>query len=197
MRWMLGLALSAAAGFVDAVGWIAFGGVFVAFMSGNTTRMGVEVVRGDLMAAWQAAQPILAFTAGAVLGAVLRPRLGLAGLLAAEAALLALAAALVAAAAPAILPLAVAMGLQNLARHQVAGAQLGGTFITGTLVGLGQAIAAGEGRAIAAQAAGWLALAAGIVAGAVAMAGPGPAPALAGLAALLLLAAGTLAARRG
>lgn len=192
MRWALGLALSAVAGFVDAVGWIAFGGVFVAFMSGNTTRMGVEAVRGDLAAAWQAAQPILAFTAGAVLGAALRRRSGLAGLLAAEAAALAVAAALVAASAPAVLPLALAMGMQNLARQAAGPAQLGGTFITGTLVGLGQALASAEWRAAGAQGAAWLALVAGIVAGAIAM-GAGAAPALAGVTLLMLILAATVA----
>ncbi len=196
MRWVLGLALSAVAGFVDAVGWIAFGGVFVAFMSGNTTRLGVEAVRGDLPAAWHAAQPILAFIAGTVAGALLRRAGGLAGLMAAEAAALAVAAAVVAASGSAVLPLALAMGMQNLARLAVGPAQFGGTFITGTLVGLGQALAAGEWRGAGAQAAAWLALLAGILAGALAMAG-GAAPALAGVALLLLVLAGTVALLRG
>ncbi|WP_203076253.1 DUF1275 family protein [Falsiroseomonas ponticola] len=196
MRWWLGLVLSAVAGFVDAVGWIAFGGVFVAFMSGNTTRLGVEAVRGDGVAAWQAAQPVLAFVAGAVAGAWARRAGGLAGLLAAEAALLAMAAAMVAASGAAVLPLALAMGMQNLARQAAGPAQLGGTFITGTLVGLAQALAAGEWRGAGAQAAAWLALLAGILAGALAM-GAGAAPALAGVALLLLVLAGTAALLRG
>jgi oxalate decarboxylase len=195
---MLGLGLSAAAGFVDAVGWIAFSGVFVAFMSGNTTRLGVEAVRGNLGLVAPVALTILAFTAGAALGTVLRRLGGLPGLLAAEAALLAVSGAITASAGPAaILPLAVAMGMQNLARQPAGPAQLGGTFITGTLVGLGQAIATADWRAGGAQAAGWLALVAGIMAGAIAMGWVGAAPSLLGVALFLLLAAGTLALARG
>lgn len=206
MRWMLGLALSLIAGFVDAVGWITFGGVFLAFMSGNTTRMGVEAMRGDGAAALQAGLPILAFLAGAVLGAILRRHAGLAALLATEAALLATAAALIASAGPwqgGGMPLAVAMGAQNLARQQAGPAVLGGTFITGTLVGLGQALADRAWAAAVAQASGWLALLAGILAGAAAMAVAGASPALAAAALALLLmlpllgATGTRAAKPG
>jgi hypothetical protein len=34
-------ALSATAGFVDAVGWLTSGGLFVSFMSGNVTKLGL------------------------------------------------------------------------------------------------------------------------------------------------------------
>ena len=37
----LACALSALAGYVDGIGYLHLGGLFVSFMSGNSTRMGV------------------------------------------------------------------------------------------------------------------------------------------------------------
>jgi oxalate decarboxylase len=202
-RLALGLALSALAGFVDAVGVLTLGGLFVAFMSGNTTRLGIELLRGD-PATLGFGAVVGAFVAGASAGELLRaaagPRIWLPALLATEAGLLAVAAAMQDA-APAVvsgLPLAVAMGLQNLARQPVAGAQAGATFVTGSLVGLGQALAAAAlGRrdpAIAIHALSWAALLGGIAAGAAAVAWLGPGPAL-GLPTVLLLAVAATVAR--
>src|ERR1700692_803351 len=42
----LACALSALAGYVDAIGFLHLGGLFVAFMSGNSTRMGVSLGEG-------------------------------------------------------------------------------------------------------------------------------------------------------
>ncbi|MDB5537022.1 MAG: hypothetical protein JWQ65_1897, partial [Devosia sp.] len=36
----LGLLLTAAAGFIDAIGFIKLGGFYTSFMSGNTTQLG-------------------------------------------------------------------------------------------------------------------------------------------------------------
>ena len=41
-RRRLAIALAALAGFVDAVGFLTAGGYFASFMSGNTTRLGVD-----------------------------------------------------------------------------------------------------------------------------------------------------------
>ena len=38
---LIAAALAALAGYVDAVGFIASGGLFVSFMSGNSTRLGI------------------------------------------------------------------------------------------------------------------------------------------------------------
>jgi uncharacterized membrane protein YoaK (UPF0700 family) len=39
----LACALSALAGYVDGIGYLHLGGLFVSFMSGNSTRMGVSL----------------------------------------------------------------------------------------------------------------------------------------------------------
>ncbi len=198
-RPLLGLLLSAVAGYVDAIGWLILGGTFVAFMSGNTTRLGIALAGGEPVTGW--ALVILGFLGGACAGALLRdaagPRLALPLLLATESGLLALAAS----AGQEAALLAAAMGLQNLARQAVAGAQPGTTFVTGTLVSLGQALADAlrgrPGPALAAQAATWGALLAGTVAGAAVAGWAGAGPALA-VAPLLpaALAAFALSRRR-
>ena len=42
----LACALSALAGYVDGIGFLHLGGLFVSFMSGNSTRMGVSLAAG-------------------------------------------------------------------------------------------------------------------------------------------------------
>jgi uncharacterized membrane protein YoaK (UPF0700 family) len=43
----LACALSAVAGYVDGIGFLQLGGLFVSFMSGNSTRMGVSLAAED------------------------------------------------------------------------------------------------------------------------------------------------------
>lgn len=42
-RHMLAIGLAAQAGFIDALGFLKLGGLFVSFMSGNSTRLGVGI----------------------------------------------------------------------------------------------------------------------------------------------------------
>ena len=42
----LACALSALAGYVDGIGFLHLGGLFVSFMSGNSTRLGVSLAEG-------------------------------------------------------------------------------------------------------------------------------------------------------
>ena len=56
----LAIVLVALAGFVDAVGFLVLGGLFVSFMSGNSTQ--IAILAGG--ASWPAAAP-----AGAIVGA--------------------------------------------------------------------------------------------------------------------------------
>jgi len=50
----LGLLLTATAGFIDAVGFIALGGFYTSFMSGNTTQLGTGLATGE---GWALALP--------------------------------------------------------------------------------------------------------------------------------------------
>ena len=61
------ICLSAVAGYVDAVGFIALGGFFVSFMSGNSTRLGVGLAGGSQDAAI-AGGLIVSFVLGVVVG---------------------------------------------------------------------------------------------------------------------------------
>lgn len=42
--WMLAAGLALLAGYVDAIGFLRLGGLFVSFMSGNSTRLAVALV---------------------------------------------------------------------------------------------------------------------------------------------------------
>jgi hypothetical protein len=62
---ILACALSALAGYVDAIGFLHLGGLYVAFMSGNSTRLGVSLAEG----AWSGAAASLGLIALFVVGA--------------------------------------------------------------------------------------------------------------------------------
>jgi uncharacterized membrane protein YoaK (UPF0700 family) len=135
------LALVALAGYVDAVGYLRFQGVFASFMSGNTTSLGVAVASEDGGRAGELAEVIGLFVAGVVGGSVLHRRAGRWGnslILAVIAALLGLA---YAAPAAAIASLVLAMGALNASVHQVGRVKVSLTFVTGTLVRFGTGLA--------------------------------------------------------
>src|SRR3569833_1200158 len=71
---LLACALSALAGYVDGLGFLHLGGMFVSFMSGNTTRMGVDLARGQFDAAAQARGLIALFGVGAACAALIERR---------------------------------------------------------------------------------------------------------------------------
>ncbi|MFN3572857.1 MAG: DUF1275 family protein [Phenylobacterium sp.] len=150
---LFAIVLAAAAGYVDAAGFLMTGGFFVSFMSGNSTRLGVGLFRGA-EEALIAGGLIAAFVSGVVIGGVLRR--AVAGR--PEAAILsvltgALAGAGVLAAQgwplPAALLLACAMGAENLIFAQGGEVRVGLTYMTGALVKVGKGLAAaifGEDR---------------------------------------------------
>ncbi|MDR6789374.1 uncharacterized membrane protein YoaK (UPF0700 family) [Sphingomonas sp. BE138] len=139
--WPFAIALAALAGFVDAVGFLRIGGLFVSFMSGNSTQLAVDAANGG---GWwrMTAALILAFVAGVMAAAVVSERLGRwapAATILLTTALLAWAALLMVGGTGAVL-LAAAMGALNVV-FQRDGRSIPITYMTGTLVRLGQALA--------------------------------------------------------
>ncbi|WP_291477984.1 YoaK family protein [Corynebacterium sp.] len=67
---LLALSLAAVAGYADSIGFMFYGGVFLSFMSGNSTRLAVSVVEddGDLMRL--AGRCIVLFMVGVMCGAL-------------------------------------------------------------------------------------------------------------------------------
>lgn len=138
----LAIGLSALAGFVDATGFLALGGFFVAFMSGNSTRLAVALASGRWALAGVAGGLIATFVAGVVGGSLTghfarthrRP-----AVLALVAVLLALAPAFAAigSSRAAIVAMVLAMGAEN-AVFERDGDTVGLTYMTGALVKVGQ-----------------------------------------------------------
>jgi uncharacterized membrane protein YoaK (UPF0700 family) len=143
----LACALSALAGYVDAIGFLHLGGLFVSFMSGNSTRMGVSLAAGDWRAALEALGLIALFVAGAAGGSLIvlgKRAHRQAWLLLTEALLLGGAALAygIGFGDFAVAAIVVAMGLENAVFQIDGGAGLGLTYVTGALVKAGQLIAA-------------------------------------------------------
>lgn len=171
---LLAACLSALAGYVDALGFIELGGFFVSFMSGNSTRLGVGLAEGS-QPALLALSLVGTFVAGVALGTLAgraagrqrRPTVLLlvAALLAAGAWTGSAGAAGLAAVA-----MVLAMGAENAVFEQNGEVRIGLTYMTGTLVKLGQRLAdatlGGDRFAWTAYLLLWLGLVAGAVAGA-------------------------------
>jgi len=144
---VLATCLSALAGYVDATGFLMLGGFFVSFMSGNTTRLAVGIARGSSEAAMAAGLIglfVVGVIAGSLVGHYTVPHRRVA-ILALVAVLLALAAGISAAGAPglAAIPMALAMGAENAVFADHGGeVRIGLTYMTGTLVKLGQRLTA-------------------------------------------------------
>lgn len=145
-RLWLAVLLTGAAAWVDAVGLVAAGDLYVSFMSGNNAEAAVSATRLDLGRAGEVAAVIGLFLAGVVLGELLcregtgwrQVRVWLV-----EAALLwlALLGHLQAwPTGPWLALLALAMGMHNASLHPARGAAVR-TYITGTIVQFGRAVA--------------------------------------------------------
>lgn len=143
-RFALAVALTAVAGCVDAIGYLRLGHFFVAFMSGDTTKLAVSTVRGTWSRAADAGAIVALFVAGVVAGRVVfmgLKRWGRPGVLTIEALLLASAGLLGAPTVAIIALMALAMGVQNAAIDKEHAAGLGLSYVTGTLVSLGDKVA--------------------------------------------------------
>ena len=172
----LACALSALAGYVDGIGFLHLGGLFVSFMSGNSTRMGVSLAQGDWPNAAAALGLIALFVVGATCGSLIVLGRGAnrqPWVLLTEASLLAVAALCYASGLSnaAVAAIVLAMGLEN-AVFQIEGGGLGLTYVTGALVKVGQLLAAaltgGPRWAWLPNLLLWAALVIGVVCGAVA-----------------------------
>jgi len=170
-RRRLAIALSALAGFVDASGFVANGGYFISFMSGNSTRMAVDLVT-DMRRALVPAGLILGFVLGVALGTVVAARAGavrkvaVLGMVGALLAIGALAQGTVLAQGALVL----AMGALNATFQREGEGTLALTYVTGALVKAGQALGlAAQGQKMPGAGAGlalWLGLVLGGVGGA-------------------------------
>ena len=171
----------ALAGFVDAVGFLMLRGLFVSFMSGNSTQFALRAGQHNWTAAATAGALVGVFVGGVAAGRLLgriargwrRP-----AILLAESALLAAASFVRPPGfAPAAL-MALAMGAQNNVLHKAGETRTPGSYVTGALVSFGERLAdalvgAGPRMAWVPYLSLWLALVAGAAAGAVAYGGAG------------------------
>jgi len=164
--------LAALAGAVDAIGYLHLGGLFISFMSGNSTQMAAAIGQGDLAGAGSIAKLIVLFVAGAAGGQIVANFAGarhLAWVLVTVVVLLVAAAALRAAPEPMVL----AMGALNASLRRAGNIPVSLTFVTGVLVrfaqGLGDFLTRrATGPVWLLQAVPWVGLIAGAILGAVA-----------------------------
>ncbi len=137
--------LSGTAGYIDAVGWLTSGGLFVSFMSGNVTKLGLGLA-GRLGDVALGLGLIGSFVGGVIIGSLTGRRAGRRQ----RGAVLWLVTALITAAAltlelgamvPAVLLLAAGMGAKNTVFAEDGEVKVGLTYMTGALVRIGKRIA--------------------------------------------------------
>ena len=143
----LAVRLAALAGFVDSIGFLLLGGLFVSFMSGNSTRLAASLSIGDWTLATSALGLLAGFVGGAFLGAMAAggDRGARARVLSLETLLLLAAAVSASLEAPVGLTagfMVVAMGVENAVFRRTGEVGVGLTYMTGALVKLGHALAA-------------------------------------------------------
>ena len=131
--------LAALAGMVDVIGYLHLKGLFISFMSGNSTQLAAALGGGDLAGAATIAELITLFVLGAAAGQVLADFAGqwhmtwvLIGVV------LFLAVAAVLRNVPE--PMVFAMGALNASMHRAGKIPVSLTFVTGVLVRFGQGL---------------------------------------------------------
>jgi uncharacterized membrane protein YoaK (UPF0700 family) len=140
----LATALLAIAGFVDAVGFLTLGHLFVSFASGNSTQFAIAIGGVSVSNASSAGALVGLFVVGVVGGRTLaiaakdwrRP-----AILIAETLLLGAAALVPLSGLRAAFLMALAMGAQNAVVHQAGRTRTSVTYVTGTLVSFGERLA--------------------------------------------------------
>jgi uncharacterized membrane protein YoaK (UPF0700 family) len=152
VQWALAIFLALIAGYLDGYG-LLFLGVYVSFMSGNTTVTGLRSGQNNLHAALPSAIAILSFVTGSFLGNLFsqsRLRYSHRLIFGAIAGLLATVACLerygLSNAVAEIALLSLAMGMMNPALSKVGAESVSLTFVTGTLNRMGGHLAAAAAR---------------------------------------------------
>jgi uncharacterized membrane protein YoaK (UPF0700 family) len=152
VQWILAIFLALIAGYLDGYG-LLFLGVYVSFMSGNTTVAGLRTGQASFHAVLPSAIAVLSFVTGSFLGNLLsesRLRYSHRLIFGVIAGLLATVAGLErhgpGNAAAEIALLSLAMGMMNLALSKVGVESVSLTFVTGTLSRIGGHLAAAAGR---------------------------------------------------
>ena len=150
----LAICLALIAGYVDAYAFVALGGIFVSFMSGNTTRTGSIIGQGNFVAALPSTLAIVFFVAGAFAGTwltqsgVRHSRRFLLGAVAASLAVIIGVTQLGSLnAAVGIATLSLAMGMMNTTESRVGAEAVSLTFVTGDLHRMGSHLALAVKRA--------------------------------------------------
>jgi uncharacterized membrane protein YoaK (UPF0700 family) len=131
--------LAALAGMVDVIGYLHLNGLFVSYMSGNSTQLAAALGQGNLAAAGTIAKLVVLFVLGATAGQVLAGFTGqwrMSWVLAGVGVLLAIAALF----ATAPEPMVFAMGALNASMHRAGSIPVSLTFVTGVLVRFGQGL---------------------------------------------------------
>ncbi|MGA9658527.1 MAG: YoaK family protein [Asticcacaulis sp.] len=143
----LAICLASMAGCVDAIGFLHLGGFFISFMSGNSTQMMVGLVDGQWLRGLQFAGILALFVLGTLSGTLIGYAgrveqhavrvLGLVTLMLAGAALsFALGWPIVT-----VILMTLAMGAENAVFQRDGDVVVGLTYMTGTLVKVGQKLA--------------------------------------------------------
>ncbi len=145
------VALTLLAGYIDAIGYLSLGHIYVANMSGNSVAVGVQASRFDGAQVWRSLWPIISFMVGVLVsrfivgwGARAAWRSLAAPVIAFE--VLALAGFMVAPpGAGGVFLAACAMGSQAATLSRFNGVTVYTSFVTGTLVKFGEHLADGNG----------------------------------------------------
>ncbi len=142
------MSLAAVAGYADSLGFMFYGGVFLSFMSGNSTRLAVSLVEDDADLMRLAGRCIVLFMVGVMCGALVhrlvtrrwsRYRAREAVLTAVCVFFLAASAALASGSEPlALMLLSVGIGAMNSVFERDGEVSIALTYVTGTLVKAGQ-----------------------------------------------------------
>lgn len=139
-------ALTFLAGFFDVVGYVELNHLYVSFMSGNSTHMGMALSSFDVSSVLTIVSIIAAFVLGVFAGTCIADYLSerlLFAVSTAETLVLVFACcfAVLGYGYLALVWVAIAMGMQNSLHQTVSGADLGRGFITGSLFNFGQSLA--------------------------------------------------------